>query len=390
MRFSWSLRRLAGLGANRVPAASLVLGCAFWAATPTTVALQDMASLVAGMDSARPQWTTVVTAAAAGSVHRAEMPFVDRTLTGSVSGSGMSAPGLGAVALTGKGEFADTPDEMRVNRAGKQGRIVNVAPVAPPKAFNAGSIFQRTSSILRRSLDGEAPMVFARSGIAGREVAVASAFHVRQPKGDKPDEATMLAAIVRGDPSGQLLGYAPGVDYAANSPFAALLGEDKASPGKGGLPLSEGDHAWMKNPLPKSAWSAQEQRCLAAGIYFEARGEAELGQAAVAQVILNRVRNPSYPNSICGVVYQNEKWRNACQFSFACDGVKDRVQSPEHWRAAERIASAVTDGTIFIKDVGSSTHYHATYVKPRWARKLERMKKIGQHIFYRTYGGGWS
>lgn len=385
MRFSWSLRRLLSRGANPIPASSVVLGLALWATTPTTVALQDMAGLVTGIDAIRPQWTTVVKSAAAGSVHRAEMPFADDTLTGSISGAG-----IGDVVFTGKAALSDLPDEERVTRAAKQGRLVNVAPVAPPKAFNAGSIFQRTSSILRRGLDGEAAMTFARAAFAGREVQVASAFHLRKSKAAEPDQTVMLAAIVKGDPSGQLLGYAATTDYAANSPFAALLGEDAEKTKKGGLPLSEGDHAWMNNPLPKSAWSTQEQRCLAAGIYFEARGESELGQAAVGQVILNRVRNPTYPDTICGVVYQNEKWRNACQFSFACDGVKDRVASPEHWIAAERIARAVTDGTIFIAEVGSSTHYHATYVRPRWARTMERMKKIGQHIFYRTYGGGWS
>ena len=114
------------------------------------------------------------------------------------------------------------------------------------------------------------------------------------------------------------------------------------------------------------------------------------GQAAVAQVILNRVRNPTYPNSVCGVVYQNDSWRNRCQFSFACDGIRDRISSPSHWRVAQDIAMAVTAGKIFIPEVGSSTHYHATYVAPRWAHAMKKMKKIGLHVFYRTYGGGWN
>lgn len=386
MRSLPSLRRLAGRGVRRIPAASVWLGLALWAGTPTTVALQDMASLVTGLDGAGPKWTTVVKSAAAGSVHHAEMPFADDAPTGSIAGGGMHAEGIGEVAFAGKATAPASPDERRVNRAAKQGRLVNIAPVAPPKAFNAGSIFQRTSSLLRRGFEGDRPLAFAKPAIAGREVAVASAFHLKGDRVGEPDQATMLAAIVRGDPSGQLLGYAAADAYSDTSPFAALLGEAAAK----AVAPAEDDHAWMSNPLPQSAWSAQEQRCLAAGVYFEARGESELGQAAVAQVILNRVRNPAYPNSICGVVYQNEKWRNACQFSFACDGVKDRIASPDHWRAAERIARAVTDGTIFIAEVGSSTHYHATYVKPRWARTMERMKKIGQHIFYRTYGGGWS
>jgi spore germination cell wall hydrolase CwlJ-like protein len=154
--------------------------------------------------------------------------------------------------------------------------------------------------------------------------------------------------------------------------------------------MEPGDHAWVSSPLPASVFSKREQQCLTAGVYFEARGEPVKGQAAVAQVILNRVRNPAYPKSVCGVVYQNEKWRNGCQFSFACDGVRERVADKQAWTIAEDVASAVTAGRIWLPDVGSSTHYHATYVHPRWARAMEKMKKIGDHIFYRTYGGGWN
>src|SRR5690606_5661479 len=123
--------------------------------------------------------------------------------------------------------------------------------------------------------------------------------------------------------------------------------------------------------------------------YFEARGEPVKGQAAVAQVILNRVRNPAYPDTICGVVYQNKNWRNRCQFSFACDGIKDRVANRQHFRIAQEVAMAVTAGKIWLDEVGTATHYHATYVHPRWAKTMDQVKKIGRHIFYRTFGGGW-
>ena len=146
----------------------------------------------------------------------------------------------------------------------------------------------------------------------------------------------------------------------------------------------------MSSPLPPSVFSAQEQRCLSAGIYFEARGESVKGQAAVAQVILNRVRNPAYPSSICGVVYQNEKWRNRCQFSFACDGIKDRVASREHYEMAEEVALAVTSGKIWLPEVGSSTHYHATYVTSALGAHHGKDDEDRSHIFYRTHGGGWS
>jgi len=149
-------------------------------------------------------------------------------------------------------------------------------------------------------------------------------------------------------------------------------------------------HAWVQNPLPEIVHDAKQQRCLAEGIYFEARGEPELGQAAVAQVILNRVRAPAYPDTICGVVYQNMSWRNRCQFSFACDGISNRVLSRPAWRSAVRIARQVTDGDIWLEDVGDSTHYYADYVSPGWAKRMKKVDKIGAHIFYRTKNGGWS
>jgi spore germination cell wall hydrolase CwlJ-like protein len=139
--------------------------------------------------------------------------------------------------------------------------------------------------------------------------------------------------------------------------------------------------------LIDAAKAEQEQKCLAEAIYFEARGEPEAGQAAVAQVVLNRVKSGLYPPSVCGVVYQNRHRHLACQFSFACEGKALRVTEPEPWARAVRIAREVTDGQTYLADVGASTHYHATYVKPRWARKLDRMDKIGVHVFYKLKPG---
>lgn len=155
-------------------------------------------------------------------------------------------------------------------------------------------------------------------------------------------------------------------------------------------PIGPQDHSWAAKSLPAAAYSDREQKCLSNAIYFEARGEEEEGQAAVAQVILNRVRNPAYPKTICGVVYQNQSWKNRCQFSFACDGVEDRIDDRQAFAIAKRIAHKVTAGKTWVPTVGSATSYHATYVKPRWAKAMERVDKIGRHIFYRTFGGGWS
>ncbi|CAJ0877956.1 hypothetical protein AMST5_02925 [freshwater sediment metagenome] len=131
----------------------------------------------------------------------------------------------------------------------------------------------------------------------------------------------------------------------------------------------------------------RERRCLAEAVYFESRSEPEAGQAAVAQVVLNRVQSGLYPSSVCGVVYQNRHHYKACQFSFACEGKSLRITEQESWSTAVRIANEVMDGRTYITDVGRSTHYHATYVKPRWARALTRMDMIGRHIFYRLKPG---
>ncbi|MGH6847025.1 MAG: cell wall hydrolase [Methylocella sp.] len=133
--------------------------------------------------------------------------------------------------------------------------------------------------------------------------------------------------------------------------------------------------------------STRENRCLAEAIYFEARGESGEGQAAVAQVVLNRVSSGLYPATICGVVYQNRWHYNACQFSFACEGKSLRIDEPDAWRQAVPIAGEVTNGKTYVSDIGGSTHFHANYVRPRWARRLEKMDVIGHHIFYKLRPG---
>ena len=125
-----------------------------------------------------------------------------------------------------------------------------------------------------------------------------------------------------------------------------------------------------------------EENCLARAVYFEARSETELGQLAVAKVILNRVKDPEYPKSICGVVYQGSGRRNSCQFSFACDGLPDDVRSASSWANAKKIAQKALAGDAKVAAIGTATNYHADYVKPKWAKTMKRLIKIGRHIFY--------
>ncbi len=134
---------------------------------------------------------------------------------------------------------------------------------------------------------------------------------------------------------------------------------------------------------PSQKLSSKEMWCLETAIYFEARGESYRGQVGVAQVVMNRVKHHLYPNTICGVVFQNENQRNACQFSFACDGIPETVTEKDAWAQAEEIAKKVVDGELYLTEVANATHYHASYVHPDWAPRLKRLTKIGEHIFYR-------
>ncbi|MBJ6988224.1 cell wall hydrolase [Devosia sp. MC532] len=139
---------------------------------------------------------------------------------------------------------------------------------------------------------------------------------------------------------------------------------------------------------PMADVSDKEMWCLATAVYFEARGEVYRGQVAVAQVVLNRVKDHRYPNTICGVVFQNQHKRNACQFSFACDGIPDTVTERQPWATAEEVAQKVVSGELYLTEVGSATHYHASYVRPAWAPRMEKLTQIGLHHFYK-FKKGW-
>lgn len=132
---------------------------------------------------------------------------------------------------------------------------------------------------------------------------------------------------------------------------------------------------------------AKEEKCLAQAVYFESRSEPESGQAAVAQVVLNRAISGLYPSSICGVVFQNHSHYMACQFTFTCEGKALTINEPDAWATAQRIAKEVLMGKTYLAAVGGATHYHATYVRPYWAKSLKKMDKIGTHIFYKLKPG---
>ena len=124
--------------------------------------------------------------------------------------------------------------------------------------------------------------------------------------------------------------------------------------------------------------------CLAAAALYEAGDDAR-GEAAVAQVVLNRVRHPAFPHSVCGVVFQGAERRTGCQFTFTCDGALARVARPEAWIRAQAVALAALTGTVD-REVGFATHYHTDWVVPSWSGTLDKIGAVGTHLFFRWRG----
>jgi hypothetical protein len=160
-------------------------------------------------------------------------------------------------------------------------------------------------------------------------------------------------------------------------------------------PIETGAHSDAFDPLGPAAHAfteagsgldkARALQCMTMALYYEAANEPTDGQRAVAQVILNRVAHPSYPGSVCGVIFQGSERRTGCQFSFTCDGSLTRQPARASWNRARGVAAAALAGYVF-KPVGLATHYHATYVLPYWASSLENVGTIGLHTFYKWRG----
>jgi len=141
--------------------------------------------------------------------------------------------------------------------------------------------------------------------------------------------------------------------------------------------------------MGKASKGAREDAldCLTAAIYYEAARESPDGQRAVAQVVLNRVRHPAFPASVCGVVYQGSTRPTGCQFTFTCDGSLAREPDAEGWRRARKVAEDALSGQVYAP-VGWATHYHADYVLPTWAASMAKNAVLGAHLFYR-WAGSW-
>lgn len=198
----------------------------------------------------------------------------------------------------------------------------------------------------------------------------------------QPGEEPTIVLPAAADPEMKQLASLPVV-----APELSDGGESVASKGE-----VTGENQRPKTPAERLGLDAEgrakAEKCLTEVVYYEARGEAVRGQMAVAQVVVNRAFSGYYPTTICGVVYQNKHRHLACQFTFACDNVKEVVDEPDMWERAKKIAKATLDGLIWLPEVGKSTHYHAYWVRPSWVNEMKKMWKYGVHTFYRPRAWG--
>jgi spore germination cell wall hydrolase CwlJ-like protein len=312
-----------------------------------------------------------------------------------VPASGSARPIIEAsLTLGSHDDLTATSDEIDPNPAVKQGR----------PAFPA----------IDRSGKGDPFIIFRPSFQAKR--ALQPAAYEPDSTENWPDDSRSPARVADVDPAAPstLLPFGDGTTPGAPLDFALNSSTPTSSDGK--LVVAEQKPAQTKPvataqataPSPASAAAAQvtvatqlasgarpdyaslidpkdsvrQMRCLGEAIYFESRSEPEAGQAAVAQVVLNRVRSGIFPTNVCAVVYQDRNHPFACQFSFACEGKSLRIEEPAAWATATRIAQAVVTGANYNPKVVEALNYHANYVYPFWAPSLRRVDRIGAHIFY--------
>jgi hypothetical protein len=207
-------------------------------------------------------------------------------------------------------------------------------------------------------------------------------------------DAAQIALARRHDPSNKAplqLGLTPGwesLSLAGRPSLEAGVSGLDAHRMNAAMPTTLGALRPAKPFILTAATPADRRRalrCLTQAIYYEAGLEPTPGQEAVAQVILNRVRDPNYPNSVCGVVFQGAERVTGCQFSFTCDGALAMGPVKWAWDRAQAVAERALAGSVATR-VGTATHYHADYVHPWWAPTLNKLDQIGAHIFYRWKG----
>lgn len=206
--------------------------------------------------------------------------------------------------------------------------------------------------------------------------------------------AALAAIVAAANPAASLPRLPVARDVTAPPPVEPMMIRDiapqKAEQINAAIPLDSGPNPAARPFLLGHIDPVTRERatdCLAQAVYFEAASENQDGQRAVAQVVLNRLRHPAFPKSVCGVVYQGSDRSTGCQFTFTCDGSLDRAPIRWAWDRARKVAEAALAGYVYAP-VGEATHYHTDWVVPYWSSSLTKSAIVGAHIFYR-WAGGW-
>jgi hypothetical protein len=288
--------------------------------------------------------------------------------------------GVNGPSLDGPSRVAAAAPTAKLERHGDQVVIIGSVETLFKTGFFSGPNRAQKVNRARLTPDG----ITVSGGFDAIRTQLADARKPKRAIGDLEDIPVDPIQVASIDPSAT----------------AALAAIDQVVPMPDVMPaIAPGALAYARETTPATAFdrlvdkggkavSEKELWCMATAIYFEARSESYRGQIAVGQVVMNRLAHKIYPKTICNVVFQNQHMRNACQFSFACDGIPERVTEQKAWAQAEEIAKGVINGTLYETAVGKSTHYHATYVYPHWAPKLKKNTKIGLHVFYQ-FKSGW-
>jgi spore germination cell wall hydrolase CwlJ-like protein len=429
--------------------ASFGFGLCVFALIPNETGYQDIASLLARQPGVAERWQRRVFSSAVASIQVATFSLGRPIGTASRASATFQLASLDNQGIDITGSLTRNPivqpppryqasDFPKVNRALKGDRLANVTPeiTAPseaspsnedPSTSNASVMGAKTAAAMPAAalapLDPELAEALQAPPLPQYpQYDVAMSLEMQPFSGSKrgPDAAVepphdafsvktaslffgssslgaSIDSMERWQPGEEPLivmpsGPDPDMKATASLPAsvddATKAGESIASKGE-----VNSDNQRVKTPAERlglfdEKTRGRHEKCLAEAVYFEARGEAVRGQIAVAQVVMNRAFSGFYPNTVCGVVYQNKHRHLACQFTFACDNVADVVREPDMWDRAKKIAKAMLDGQLWLPEVAKSTHYHAYWVRPSWVHEMKKMYKFGVHTFYRPRAWG--
>ncbi len=390
-----------------------------FAILPNAIGYQDLGALLIQQPGVAERAREHLIASPFGTIHAA-MFSLPRPI-----GTAIPAPPVYALAnfdpndiarSLGSQPLGETQGPLRfptVNRKDKRDSLLSRArePMPPMPALSALEPDQGPLLDLSRDTAGAKLELYRKyefTPAPSATVLPQAQDHAAMKPGAKPPGRSAADQVFfRDDPMAgkreRLSPWAPG-----EAPVVVASGDrdvklSALAPANGDIKIDEGNSVAKKGVVtgpdqrPRSpaerltlagAKRTQAEKCLAHAIYFEARDEPVTAQIAVAQVILNRVFSPFYPNDVCGVVYQNKNRHLACQFTFACDGKSEAIKEPEAYDRAMSIARDSLDGKLWMPEVAKSTHYHDDWAHPGWVGEMKKMDKLGGLIFYRPRNWG--